>query len=187
MSNTGRELVLEVGGIGYLVQVTRETSLRLSQGAQTSLQTSHIIREDAQQLFGFETVEERRLFDILRSVNGVGPKTALSILDENTPNQVAVAVANEDDGPFRAVSGIGPKTAKLIVVSLGGKLSTIAVGDTSSSMKQDLQADVTQALVGLGWASNAASTAVADVLKASGGNLDAAELLKLAISKLGAK
>lgn len=188
-ANYGREVVLNVNGVGYLVQILKQTSLKFAIGARAKVWTAHVVREDAQFLFGFELVEEQRLFDILRSVSGVGPKTAMSVLDEYSPAEIAIAVANENDGLFRAVSGIGPKTAKLMVVSLGGKLSTITTsnGEPNEDAGAELQQDVTAALVGLGWSAAAAADAVTSVLKTLGSEPTVSEVLKLAISKLGAK
>lgn len=188
-ANYGREVVLNVNGVGYLVQILKQTSLKFAIGARAKVWTAHVVREDAQFLFGFELVEEQRLFDILRSVSGVGPKTAMSVLDEYSPAEIAIAVANENDGLFRAVSGIGPKTAKLMVVSLGGKLSTITTsnGQPKEDAGAELQQDVTAALVGLGWSAAAAADTVTSVLKTLGSEPTVSEVLKLAISKLGAK
>lgn len=183
----GRELVLGVQGVGYQVQVTKDCAGKFTIGDPAHLQIAHIIREDAQLLFGFEHIEQKRLFDSLRSVTGVGPRTAIAVLDGNTPAQIALAVANDDDALFRAVPGIGPKTAKLMVVSLAGKLSTIAVGDDATVESKDSSSDVIAALVGLGWPVAAATPVVGDVLKLLGANASTAEALKLSISKLGAK
>ena len=81
------------------------------------------MREDDLSLFGFATRAELEVFDLLRGVSGVGPKSALGVLSTLSPDEIARAVAVEDDAPFRKVSGIGPKTAKLIAVSLQGKLA----------------------------------------------------------------
>lgn len=188
-ANFGREIVLNVSGVGYLVQVLSQFSQKLAAGTSAKLWTSHIIREDAQFLFGFEQIEEQRLFDILRSVTGVGPRTAMAVLDVFSPAEIAVAVATEDDGLFKSVTGIGPKTAKLIVVSLGGKLSTFTTANAVSETEDvaELQLDVTSALVGLGWSQSAAEDAVHSVLKTVGRQASVSEVLKLAISKLGAK
>lgn len=188
-ANFGREIVLNVNGIGYLVQILKQTSSKLTKGKSARLWTAQVFREDAQFLFGFEQLEEQRLFDILRSVAGVGPKTAMAVLDDHSPAEIAIAVAAEDFSVFSSVSGIGPKTAKLIVVSLSGKLSAIAIPNhqTASVEGASILQDVTAALVGLGWAVNAAADAVSAVLKTTGGSASTSEVLKLAITKLGAK
>ena len=100
----------------------RSTRSLLRIGQEASLHTALIVREDDLSLFGFETRAELEVFDLLRGVSGVGPKSALGVLATLSPDDIARAVAAEDDAPFRKVSGIGPKTAKLIAVSLQGKL-----------------------------------------------------------------
>ncbi len=115
-------LIVDVNGVGYLVNVTAQLSANTSLGDGVQLRTSMVVREDAMLLFGFETSEEQRVFELLCSVSGVGPKSALAILSSADVAQIAQAVATEQDSVFKAVSGIGPKTAKLIVVSLAGKM-----------------------------------------------------------------
>jgi Holliday junction DNA helicase RuvA len=117
--------------------------------------TAFIVREDAFTIFGFESPEELATFDLLRSVTGVGPKLALSIIHQLGVEALGDAVANEDDAAFKSVSGIGPKTAKLLVVTLAGKLAN---GKTQKSSNSD--ADIVAALVGLGYQSKVAEEAV---------------------------
>ena len=135
-------LVLDVNGVGYLVNVTPKTALDARIGEEQLLYTALIVREDAFSLFGFSDARELELFDLLRSVTGVGPKSALSVVGSIGPEEIANAVAHEDDGVFKRVSGIGPKTAKLITVTLAGKMQA-----TVSSVSADLLA----ALSGLGF------------------------------------
>ncbi|MEY3999847.1 MAG: hypothetical protein RLZZ626_202 [Actinomycetota bacterium] len=185
-ASAGR-VVLDVGGVGYLVFTTSRLSLGLSAGDALEVETSYIVREDSATLFGFATVQERELFDLLRSVTGVGPKSALAILNELDAEAVAMAVANEDDIAFKAVSGIGPKTAKLIVVTLAGKLglkpTTSASGPSAKAVPFDGQ--VIDALVGLGWSERAASDSVAELLR--GETFETRDaLLRAALGKLSA-
>lgn len=180
----GTSAVIEVAGIGYSVAVTPQHALALRHGETVLVHTTLIVREDDLSLFGFADVDALRVFDLLRGVTGVGPKSALGVLSAMTPDQVAAAVASEDDAAFRKVSGIGPKTAKLIVVSLAGKLlaprtpsapvSAPAVGD-----------DVVVALVGLGWPEKTAQQTVADVLRDLDGERSTAILLRAALARLG--
>jgi Holliday junction DNA helicase RuvA len=114
-SLTQHQLVIDVAGVGYQVFVTPQTSSQLRLGESARLHTALIVREDAFTLFGFSNLEELEMFDLLRSVTGVGPKSALGILASLTADQIRVAVLSEDDAAFRSVSGIGPKTAKLIL------------------------------------------------------------------------
>ncbi|BDZ46938.1 hypothetical protein GCM10025866_28470 [Naasia aerilata] len=122
LAASGASVVVEVGGIGYSVAVTPQHALSLRIGDTTLLHTALVVREDDLSLFGFADQEALHVFDLLRGVTGVGPKSALGVLAAMSPDQVAMAVVAEDDAAFRKVSGIGPKTAKLIIVSLAGKL-----------------------------------------------------------------
>ena len=148
-----------------------------------------IVREDDLSLFGFATPEELTVFDLLRGVSGVGPKSALGVLATLTPVQIAQAVAAEDDAPFRKVSGIGPKTAKLIAVSLAGKLivPTGAGAASSVSAPSTVTSNVVGALVGLGWndrvAAQAAEEAYEEASAEDRGSVQA--LLRLSLARLG--
>jgi Holliday junction DNA helicase RuvA len=124
------------------------------------------------------------VFDLLRGVTGVGPKSAVGVLSAMTPDEVAAAVTSEDDGAFRKVSGIGPKTAKLIVVSLAGKLfpvRAVAFAPAPSA----IGADVVVALVGLGWPERTAQQTVEDVLRDLGPEQSTPVLLRAALALLG--
>ena len=150
------------------------------------MHTALIVREDELSLFGFATREQLELFDLLRSVSGVGPKSALGVLAQLSPEEIARAVADEDDAPFRRVSGIGPKTAKLITVSLAGKVvapSPVRAGVPVVAP----DADVVAALVGLGWPERTAAAAVEELLAELGDTAptETAALLRLALGRLG--
>ena len=128
----GTSAVIETGGVGLAVQVTPGHALTLRVGAEAFVRTAFIVREDEMSLYGFETPDELAVFDALRSVTGVGPRSAMGVLAVMSPGEVAQAVTLEDDSAFRKVSGIGPKTAKLIIVSLAGKL-VVAPGARAAS------------------------------------------------------
>ena len=102
---TSTHLVLDVNGVGYAVSVTPAMSTSALVGSALMLHTALIVREDAFSLFGFETLQELELFDLLRSVTGVGPKSALAILANLGVEQVRLAVATENDSVFKSVSG----------------------------------------------------------------------------------
>jgi Holliday junction DNA helicase RuvA len=136
-----------------------------------------IVREDSLTLFGFLDSMELETFDLLRSVNGVGPKSALSILSALSVQEIADAVASESDIVFKSVPGVGVKTAKLITVSLAGKLPWGA-GNANSSTTGRPTID---ALVGLGYSEKEASKAVANV---SSEDLSSQDILKLALQNL---
>jgi holliday junction DNA helicase RuvA len=146
-----------------------------------------VVREDDLSLFGFAEAEELVVFDLLRGVTGVGPKSAMGVLAAMTPAQIAVAVAEEDDAAFRRVSGIGPKTAKLIVVSLAGKLAVPASAPSAPvTAPVTVRDHVAIALVGLGWPEKVAVQAVEHALATAGdADLAVPALLRLALAELG--
>ena len=190
---TGTIAVVEVGGIGLGIQVTPQHGLSLRVGQEALVFTALIVREDDLSLFGFATTDELTVFDLLRGVSGVGPKSALGVLATLSPTQVAQAVAAEDDAPFRKVSGIGPKTAKLIVVSLAGKMivpigaAESEAGDSGSRAAGTVTNSVIGALVGLGWNDRIAALAVEEAGKeASEIERESVQaLLRLALARLG--
>lgn len=193
LSAVGSTVVIEVGGVGLAVQVTPAIALSVRVDTETRLMTTLIVREDSLTLYGFPSAEELTVFELLVGVTGVGPKSALGVLSVLTPNQIAHAVAGEDDGAFRKVSGIGPKTAKLIVLSLAGKLAVAAASTPSRQVgATSVAASVQAALIGLGWSERIAVEAVDDTLTelvdAAGDDAPSptvAAVLRLALGRLG--
>ena len=173
-------MVLDVSGVGYLVSITPALALSVNVGSELFLHTAFIVREDAFTIFGFSQLEELETFDLLRSVTGVGPKSALSIVNQLSLEALHAAVANEDDSVFRNVSGIGPKTAKLIVVTLAGKLKV------SSSANGGTDAQIVSALVGLGYQTKVAEQAVKTARK-SNASASNEELLKISLQSLATR
>lgn len=183
-------VVVEVGGVGLSVAVPPQVARGARVGERIRLHTHLVVREDALALFGFESREELGLFVQLLGVPGVGPKSGIGVLSALSVPAIAEAVAADDDAPFRRVSGIGPKTAKLIVVHLTGKLAVAAApaaGAAAGSGAGSVRAQVTEALVGLGWNERTAG----EVLDAVAADADAGErdsvpaLLRLALAQLG--
>src|ERR1700679_2578357 len=184
----GPAVIIEVGGIGLSIQVTPQHALSLRVGSEASVRTALIVREDDLSLFGFVDADELTVFDALRGVTGVGPKSAMGVLAAMSPGEIANAIAREDDAAFRKVSGIGPKTAKLIVVSLAGKLAIAPPSSGSSRTPvQGVEQSVLVALVGLGWNERAAGQAVDEAV--AGATQSEREsvpaLLRLALNRLG--
>lgn len=181
-------IVVEVGGVGFAVQVTPQFGVSVRAGQEVTLHTALIVREDELSLYGFATRDELEVFDLLRGVSGVGPKSALGVLAALTPAEIAAAVAADDDAAFRRVSGIGPKTAKLITVSLAGKLLPPAgAADSAPAARDDVTSSVVAALVGLGWNERVAAQAVQEVIEAAddADGLAVPALLRLALGRLG--
>ncbi len=185
---TGTTTVVEVGGVGLSVSVTPQHALSLRIGAEATLRTALIVREDDLALFGFQEADELAVFDLLRGVTGVGPKSAMGVLAAMSASEIAAAVSSENDSAFRKVSGIGPKTAKLIVVSLAGKVQVFATSAPASNAPAASIGDsVLVALVGLGWSERVAAEAVDDAVASATEDERAAvpALLRVALARLG--
>jgi Holliday junction DNA helicase RuvA len=115
-------IVLDVGGVGYLVQATPSVLQLAERGSEVVVETHLHVREDALQLYGFAEAGERELFVELLAVSGVGPKVALAIVSGSPPRELRRAIANEDAARFQAIPGIGRKTAQRVVLELKEKL-----------------------------------------------------------------
>lgn len=174
--------IVDVAGVGYSLQITATTSKSLSIGQQITLATALIVREDDMSLYGFISQDEKRVFDLLRSVTGVGPKSALAVLGSLGLEEIAAAVMNDDDVAFKKVSGIGPKTAKLITVTLAGKLTSTQKPAQRGEMPS--RNSVVLALVGLGWSEKSATAAVEESLQAIGADAANDLLLRTSLARL---
>jgi len=154
------QIVVDVGGVGYEVDVPMSTFYNLpATGAEISLYTHLAVREDAHQLFGFATEAERQAFRQLLKISGVGARTALSVLSGLSVTDLREAVVNQDSGRLTKVPGIGKKTAERLLLELRDKLDTALVASTAA--KSDGQtADVTNALIALGYNEKEAAWAV---------------------------
>lgn len=141
-------LIVDVSGVGYKVFVSTDTSIDLKIGDPVFLWTHLAVRENALDLFGFLDKEALATFELLIGISGIGPKTALGILNVASPAILRKAVANEDTSYLTKVSGIGKKNAEKIVLELRGKL-LVSIDDKSDSSRGD--GDVMEALVSLGY------------------------------------
>jgi holliday junction DNA helicase RuvA len=148
-------LVLDVNGVGYLVHAT--PSVLRQTGEELTVETYLHVREDALQLYGFASADERDLFVHLLSVSGVGPKVALAIVSGSTPDELRRAIALEDTKRFEAIPGIGKKTAQRVVLELKEKLGThVVLAENENTVARD-------ALLELGWSMTDAERALAEV------------------------
>lgn len=189
LSRTGADVVIEVTGIGYKVTVPDRLALAVKVGEEILVHTAFIVRDDLVALFGFDSTDELFMFDLLRGVTGVGPKSAMAILGQLSAEDIYDAVVKENDAAFRSVSGIGPKTAKLLVLSLSGALDQVPKRSASTSgqrVEESVKQSVVQALVGLGWSDKVAKSGVAEALESHVGEaVDANTLLRQALTILG--
>ncbi|RLD04399.1 MAG: Holliday junction branch migration protein RuvA [Chloroflexota bacterium] len=143
-------LIVEVGGIGYLVYVTEFLVQSQRRGETVSLFTHLVVREDSLTLFGFQEQEEVSLFQELIKVNGVGPRLALETLSTHNPDVIKRAVLNKQEEIFAQVSGIGKKTAQKILLSLEDRIS-FTDEMVFSPETAGINAEVQQVLVTLGY------------------------------------
>lgn len=183
-------LVLEVAGIGYLVRTTPQALAATRHGAELTLHTELVVREDSLTLYGFPQAEEAETFRIVQSVTGIGPRTALAVLAVLDPEELRRAVAEQDVKTITRTPGIGPKVAGRMLLELGGKLPAPSEASSQAPSAPGAapggpDADVVEALVGLGWAEKAARGAVEAAREEGGEQLDAAALLRTALRGLG--
>ncbi len=194
--------VIEAGGVGYQVQISTSTFAALPElGAEAKLHTRHIVREDAQLLFGFSERDELRLFDLLIGVNGVGPRIALAVLSGLAPAKFARAVRDENLAAITAVNGVGRKTAERLVVELRDKLAFLPIsappapGEARGAVgagrgksprvleKSERFEDAVAALITLGYTPAQAADAVRRVSE-DAGDAAAEDLVKRALAVL---
>lgn len=183
-------LVLEVAGIGYLVRTTPQALAATRHGAELTLHTELVVREDSLTLYGFPQAEEAETFRIVQSVTGIGPRTALAVLAVLDPEELRRAVAEQDVKTITRTPGIGPKVAGRMLLELGGKLpapseASPRTPSVPGAAPGGPDADVVEALVGLGWAEKGARGAVEAAREEGGEQLDAAALLRTALRGLG--
>ena len=117
------EMVIDVGGVGFLVNATPQTMSRMSSDKKSRVYTKLVVKEDGWDLFGFASREEQEMFEKLTSVSGVGPKTALGILSVLSVRDLALAIVTGDVKSIKSAPGIGPKTAQRILLELKDKVS----------------------------------------------------------------
>jgi Holliday junction DNA helicase RuvA len=171
-------VVVEVGGVGYIVAVTPRTLTNLPpRGEQAVLHTHLHVREDQLSLFGFDTTADKNLFALLLGVSGVGPKVGLAILATMTPDQLRMAVVTGDTAALTAVPGIGKRSAEKLMVELRPKME--ASLDTTTGAGPI--SDVREALSGLGYGPDE----IRDTLATMPQDLSIEDLLKRSLQQLG--
>jgi Holliday junction DNA helicase RuvA len=164
------EAIVDVGGVGFRVSVSLTTFCRLPEsGAAVELLTATVVRENAFDLFGFASADERRLFNLLRGVSGIGPRLALSILSGIEPAELAEVLREGHLNRLLAIPGVGRRTAERILVELKGKGGE-AAGGTGASLEEE----AVRALVTLGYKQAEARKAV---VASRGGTVEPIEVL----------
>lgn len=153
-------MIVDVNGVGYEVQVTSGDFDNCVLGEQVKLHTYHHIREQAQELFGFSSLAAKKLFELLITVQGVGPKAGLSILSLGDSEQVRNAIANSDSAYITQASGVGKRIAERVVVDLSDKVGlALQISRTTKEVPSAANDEALEALIALGYT-------LADALKA---------------------
>ncbi|MGI9199378.1 MAG: Holliday junction branch migration protein RuvA [Candidatus Nanopelagicaceae bacterium] len=178
-------VVIEVNGIGYLVQISIKTANQMAIGREAQLFTSMVVREDSMTLYGFLSESERELFELVQTVSGFGPKVALAITQAMDIDDLASAIATKDEVAIAAIPGIGKKSAQRLILELSGKLELSH--PTTKTGEVSWRTELIEALVGLGFnrrqAENAINEMSSEISVAELAELSPSERLKLALSK----
>ncbi len=164
------DIVVDVHGVGYELQAPMSTFYGLPPlGQPVRLHTHLVVREDAHQLFGFGTAEERRMFRELIRISGVGPRTALSVLSGLSVSDLALAVAEQETSRLTRVPGIGRKTAERLLLELKGRLLAPELASTpGAAPPSDNGNDILRALLALGYSDREARAATAKLAPDTG-------------------
>jgi Holliday junction DNA helicase RuvA len=180
--------VVDVGGVGLELQCAPGTLADLRVGHQTTLAAALVVREDSLTLYGFADEDERSVFEILQTVTGVGPRLAQSVLAALSPDALRRAVATEDLTALMRVSGVGRKGAQRLVLELKDRLGSpsgvvVDLGSAAAAAPT-WEAQVREALIGLGWSPREAEAAVAAVAEDVEPDADVSTVLRLALRSL---
>jgi len=182
------QVLVDVGGVGYVVQVPLSTYAALGElHTEVNLLIHTHVREDALALYGFVSAREKHFFEMLLSASGVGPTLALKILSGMSVEELVPAIRGSDLARLTRIPGVGRKTAERMVVELKDKLEAVAVETEklAASSPAGIEADVISALVNLGYEGRAAETAVGDAKREAGAS-NFEKLLRGALQSLSA-
>lgn len=165
-------VVIECNGVGYKLNISLNTFSKLGENEACKLFTEFIVREDAQLLYGFKEVSERRLFQLLISVSGVGPATALLVLSSADAEEIQQAILSGNAAWFKGVKGIGPKSAQRIIIDLKDKVSKENIStDNSFGLNNTVKEESLSALVNLGFNKNLAEKMIQKIIVAQPNSL----------------
>lgn len=188
-SATATQVVIDCGGVGYLLEVTLNTYAAVKEQESARLSVHEVVREDAYLLYGFASEDEREMFRLLLSVNGVGAATARIMLSSLTVSELAAAISTQNTKVVQGVKGIGAKTAQRIILELkdkvvGGQLAAVSEQQLASGAQQTAfsqnKADAQAALVMLGFP----KPAVEKVLRDIDNTLSVEQMMKMAMQRL---
>lgn len=177
-------VIVDVNGVGYELRIAAPDAERVNLNDKIKFYTYHAVRENAEELYGFSSLAAKRLFELLISVNGVGPKAAMAILSLGTPEEVRNAIANTDAAFIAKAAGVGKKSAERVIVDLRDKVgapSHYGATETKFSLSASLgpEDEALDALIALGFPLKEASAALASVDP----SLPTEERIRLALKK----
>ena len=180
--------IMTSGGVGYELQIPLGVFETLpKQGDKISLHTYLVVKEDGWQLFGFNTVFERRLFQKLLTANGVGPALALGLLSALSANRLVRAIQEKDIPTLQGVPRVGRKKAERLILDLADKLDGLGGEEGVPRVAGGSAEDAMRALVSLGYTQADAEKGVRSALDSGGSGLSATELIRSALAKLGGR
>jgi holliday junction DNA helicase RuvA len=176
-------VIVECNGVGYFVKISLNTFTQLGADENVKIFTQLIVREDAHILYGFNSLEERDIFNLLISVSGIGPNTAMIMLSSLQPSEIAHAIQVEDVPTIQSIKGIGAKTAQRVIIDLKDKVTKLELSSDGNifSSNNTNRLDALTALISLGFDKKLADKALD---KISTGNESIEELIKAALKIL---
>ena len=181
-------IVVECGGVGFKCYTTLNTIKSIGTvGSEVNVYTHLAVREDAMDLYGFSTINELDAFKLLITVSGIGPKAAVAILSELTPDKLALCIASGDAKSITKAQGVGKKTAERVVLELKDKMGNIAIGEgasvvstASTVLESSNSAEAVEALVALGYSQSDAAVIVGSMDK----SMPVDDMIRLALKQL---
>lgn len=160
--------VIECNGVGYHINIPLNTYSKIGAEENCKLFTHLVVREDAQLLYGFISSSEKRLFQLLISVSGVGPSTAIMVLSSGDASEIQEAILSGNVAWFKGVKGIGPKSAQRIIIDLKDKISKENIDiDISGNLDNTIKEEALSALVMLGFNKSLAEKTITKILKSN--------------------
>lgn len=175
--------IIETAGIGYFVNISLQTYSQISDKDEVKLLLHYVVREDAQLFFGFADEDERTIFRLLLSVNGIGANTARMMLSSISSSELRAAIETDDVNKLKSVKGVGLKTAQRIVVDLKDKITKAAAGNIFVAQKNPVRDEAIGAMITLGFAKSAVEKTI-DNLLAKDANASVELLIKQALKQL---
>ena len=178
-------IIIDVNGIGYMLYITLNTYSDIPDKGRVRLLTHFVVREDAQLLYGFSSIEERTMFKELINVSGVGASTAMLILSSLKPDEVASAILNENVEMFKKIKGIGSKSAQRIIVDLKDKVNKFNFSlQISGNQDNTIKNEALSALMVLGVEKNKAEEIISKIIENDENSLTVEELIKKTLKSL---